>query len=85
MEGEKYYLLSSRRHFSLSYFQSVMVPWKMKWSVTQSTVSVHIGILTLNGYNYCGSPGAVLGMHPGRIGQELPVGENMAMAQTLLN
>ena len=33
MEGEKYYLPTSRRHFPLSYRQSVTVPRKMKWAV----------------------------------------------------
>ena len=47
--------------------------------------SVHIGVLTLSGYNLCGSPRAVLGTHPGSAGQDLPVGENPAMAQTFLN
>ena len=44
-----------------------------------------MGILTLNGYNRCGLPRAVLGLHPGRIGQDIPIGENLAMAQTFLN
>ena len=85
IKGEKYYLPSSRRHFQLSYFQSVTVPWKMKWAVTRFTDFVHIRILTLSGYNHCGSPRAVLDIHPGRVGQELPVGEKLAMAQTFLN
>ena len=46
---------------------------------------IHIGILTLNSYNRYGSPSAVLDMHPRRIGQDLLVGENPAMAQTFLN
>ena len=62
-----------------------MGSWKMRWSVTRFTDSVHVRILTLNGYNCCGSPRAVLGMHPGRIRQDLPVGENLAMAQIFLN
>ena len=32
VEGEKYYLPSSRQYFLLSYFQSVMAPRKMRWS-----------------------------------------------------
>jgi len=85
VKGEKYYLPSSKRHFPLSYFQSVTASRKMRWSVTQFTDSVHVGILTLNGYNCCGSPRVVLGMHPGRIGQDLPIGENPTIAQTFLN
>jgi len=49
LEGEKYYLPPSKRHFLLSYFQSITVPQKMKWAVTQFIDSVHIGILMLNG------------------------------------
>ena len=63
IEGEKYYLPSTKCHFPLSFFYSVTVPWKMRWSVTWSTSSVHVRILTLNGYNNCGSSRAVLGMH----------------------
>ena len=85
VEDEKYYLPSSKRHFSLSYFQSVMTSQKMGWSMTQSIDSVHVEILKLNGYNHYGSPRAVLSMHPGKIGQDLLVGENLAMAQTFLN
>ena len=66
MEGKKHYLPLSKRHFSISYFQSITVPRKMKWAVTQSTDSVHIGVLTLSSYNSCRSPKVVLGMHPGR-------------------
>jgi len=63
----KYYLSSNMRHFPLSYFQSVIVPRKMKWAVTRFTDSVHIGVLTLSGYNRCGFPRAVLGIRPGRV------------------
>jgi len=76
IKGEKYYLSSSKRHFPLSYFKSVMAPRKMRWLETRSTDFVHVGILTLNGYKYCESPWDVLGMHPWRIRQDLPVREN---------
>ena len=36
LNGEKYYLLSSKRHFLLSFFLCVTRPWKMKWQVTQT-------------------------------------------------
>ena len=57
---------------------------KMKWAVTRSTDSVHIGVLTLSSNNRCGSPMVILGIHPKRVGQDL-VGENPVMAQTFLN
>jgi len=57
----------------------------MKWSVTWSTNSVHVRILTLNGYNRCRSPRAVFVLHPERIGQDILVRENLVMAQTFLN
>jgi len=44
-----------------------------------------VGILTLNGYNHFGWPKAVLGLHSWRIGQDIPVGKNPAMAQIFLN
>jgi len=31
LDGEKYYLPSSKRHFPLSFFQCVTRPRKMKW------------------------------------------------------
>ena len=57
----------------------------MKWSVPRFSDSILVGILTLNDYNCYGSPRAVLGMHPERISQDLPIGENPVMAQTFLN
>ena len=57
----------------------------MKWSMTRSTNLVHVGILTLNGYNHSGSPRAILDLYPERISQDIPVGENPVMAQTFLN
>ena len=68
VESEKYYLPSRKKHFPLSYFQSVMMLQKMRWSVTWSTNFVHVGIFTLNNFNHCGSPKAVFGMHPEKIG-----------------
>ena len=52
--------------------------------MTRSTDSVNVDFvnvkfLMLNGYHRCRSPRAVLGMHLGRIGQDLPVGENPAI------
>jgi len=44
VEGEKYYLSSSKRHFPLSYFESVTASRKMRWSVTWFTDSVHIDL-----------------------------------------
>ena len=38
-----------------------------------------------NGYNHSGSPSVVLGLHPRRIGQDVPVRENLVMAQMFLN
>ena len=43
IEGEKYYLPSSKRYFLLSYFQAVTAPRKMRWSVTRSTNFVQLG------------------------------------------
>ena len=43
LDGENYYLPSSKRHFSLSFFQCVTRAQKMQWPVTQTTDSVHMG------------------------------------------
>jgi len=37
LDGEKYYLPSSKRHFPLFFFQCMTRPQKMKWQVTQTT------------------------------------------------
>ena len=58
---------------------------KMKWSVTWSTDSVHVRILTSLSFNQSGPPWSVLGLYPGYVGQDVPVEENPAMAQTFIN
>ena len=59
----------------------------MNWQVTQTTNSVHVGILTASsyGYNKAGPPWCILGLHPGNILQDIPVRENPAIAQTFGN
>jgi len=59
----------------------------MNWQVTQTTDSVHVGILTASShsYNTVGPPWSILGLHPGNVLQDIPVGENPAMAQTFSN
>ena len=57
----------------------------MKWSVTQSTDSVHVRILIPLGYSRSGPTRSVLGLHPGRVGQDILVGENPMMAQIFIN
>jgi len=82
LNGEKYYLPSSKRHFPLSFFQCVTRPRKMNWQVTQTTDSVYVGVLTTSshGYTRAGPPRCILSLHPGKILQDIPVGENLAMA-----
>jgi len=41
LDGEKYYLSSSKRYFLLSFFQCVTGPRKMNWQVTWTIDSVH--------------------------------------------
>ena len=59
----------------------------MKWQVTRTTDSVHVGILTAasHGYARVGPPQCILGLHSGTILQDIPVGENPAIAQTFGN
>ena len=60
LDGEKYYLLSSKRHFPLSFFQCTTKVQKMKWQVTRTTDSVHVGklIAPAPGYTRAGPPRA---------------------------
>ena len=87
LNGEKYYLPSSKRHFPLSFFQCVTRPRKMKWQVTRTTDSVHVGklIAASLGYTRAGPPHCILGLHPGNVLPDIPVGENSVMAQTFGN
>ena len=87
LDGEKYYLPFSKRHFLLSFFQYVTRPRKMKWQVTRTTDSIHVGklIAISPGYTKAGPPQCILGLHPGIFLQDIPVGENLAMAQTFAN
>ena len=59
----------------------------MKWLVTRTTDSVHVGILMAasHGYARAGLPRCILGFHPVNVLQDIPVGENPAMAQTFRN
>ena len=45
LNGEKYYLPSSKRNFLLSFFQCVTKVRKMKWQVTRTIDSIHPGKL----------------------------------------
>ena len=79
VNGEKYYLPSSKRHFPLSFFQCVTRLRKMNL--------VHMGVLTVSshGYTKVGYPLCILGLHPENVLQDIPVEENPAMAQTFGN
>ena len=80
--GEKFYLPSSKRHFSLSFFQCVTRAPKMQWQMSRSTESVHVGklIFPSPGYTRTGPPHCILGLHPGNVLPDIPVGENPAVA-----
>ena len=41
---------------------------KMEWLVTQSTDSVHVGVLSSCGYSQFGPPWHVLSLHLGNVG-----------------
>jgi len=44
---------------------------------------MHVGILTYNGFSRCGPPRSVIGLHPGNVSHDVPVGENPAQVPTL--
>jgi len=69
LDGEKYYLPSSKRHFLLSFFQYVTRPRNINWHVTKTTDLVHVGILTAfcHGYIRAGPPQCILGLHLGNV------------------
>ena len=87
LDGEKYYLPSTKRHFPLSFFQCVTRSRKMKWQVARTIDSVHVGklIVVSPGYTRAGPPCCILGVHPENVLQDILVGENPAMAQTFGN
>jgi len=59
----------------------------MKWQVTRTTDSIHVGKLIASspGYTRTGPPRYILGLHPRNVPQNIPMGENPAMAQTFIN
>ena len=59
----------------------------MNWQVTWTTNSVHVGVLIASSHDYtrAGPPRCILGLHPGNVLQDIPVGENPAIAQTFGN
>ena len=54
----------------------------MKWHVTRTTDSVHVGILMAasHGYAMTGPPQCILGFHPRNVLQDVTTGENPVMA-----
>ena len=85
LNGDRYYLLESKHHYPLAFFQLVMMQRLMKWGVSQSTKSVHVGVLTLHGFTRSGPPRNVIGSHQGNVSREVPVGEIPAQVPTFLN
>ena len=85
LDGKRYYLPGSRRHYPLAYFQSVTTERKMSWSVSRCMESVHVGILTYNGFSRWGPPQSIIGLHPGNVSRDVPVGESPAKVPTFLN
>ena len=57
----------------------------MAWQLTRSTDSVHVGILTAQGYSQSGPLRLVIGLYPGLFSKDIPAGENPTMALTFLN
>ena len=59
----------------------------MKWQVTQTNDSVHVGILIVAspGYSRAGPPRCILGLHPGNVLQDIPVGKFPAITQIFGN
>ena len=84
LDGEKFYLPSNKRHFPLSSFECVTQARKMAWGVSRSVESVHVGRLKSQspGFSRAGPPHNIIGLYPGNVSRELPVGENPAVAQT---
>ena len=71
---DKYYLPTSKRHFTILFFQSVTKERRIDWIVTRNAESVHISILTFQGYSRSGPTSFVTGLCPGIISKELPTG-----------
>ena len=59
----------------------------MQWQVARTTDSVHVGklIIPSPGYTMTGPPRCILGLHPGNVLPDIPVGENPAVAQIFRN
>ena len=87
LDDEKFYLPSNKRHFSLSSFQCVTQARKMAWDVSRSTDSVHVGKLIFSspGYARAGPPHCIMGLYPGNVSRDIPMGENPAVALTFGN
>ena len=58
---------------------------KMKWQMTRTTNSVHVGKLIASspGYTRAGTPRCILSLNPGNVLPDIPVGENLAMLKLL--
>ena len=82
---DKYYLPANRCHFLLSFFWTTTTERRMEWHMTMSTDSVHVGILTSQGYSRSGPPRLVINIHLGLVSKDVSVGENKMMARIFLS
>ena len=73
--------MSLSSHFTTS----VTIKRKMTWSVSRCTTSVHVGILTYNGFSMCGPLLSIIGLHLGNVSRDVAMGENPAQVSTFLN
>ena len=75
----------SKFHYPLAFFQPVTAERKMTWSVSQTKKLVHVGILTSRGFSKSGPLQSILGLHPGNVSRDVPIGENPIKVSTFLN
>jgi len=82
----RFFLPDMERMYPLSYLQHMSVPRKMKWDVSRYVPEITLGDLGAKKvYRHDSHDRAVLGLFPGSLKTELPVGEIPKLGTTFLN
>ena len=84
--GRRFFLPNRERMYPLSYLQHMSVPRKMKWELSRYVPEVTLGDLgSKKVYRHDSHDREVLGLFPGLLRTDHPVGETPKLGTTFLN
>jgi len=83
--GRRFFLPNMERMYPLSYLQHMSVPRKMTWEISRPVPEVTLGNLGSKKVYHAGHETDVLGLFPGLLRTDYPVGETPKLGTTFLN